>query len=407
MELLNQEEIHSIVKPLGSPKVLNWSIENYSDKLIGYLGDHLRLKIEIEFEGFKSELKLFVKCMPRFNEWKANYLKELTFFKKEYIMLSSLFKQFDSKQGTGKWCPKLLFVREDLFVFEDVAQLGYKMPCHLDTLCYDEVMAAVEAVARFHAQSFIYEERKSKEQNRSYRIWEDYSEYLKEPPQGQVWRDVGRNAVIDYLKVYSAHKPNFFKCLEIVIPMLFDGAIALMTPSSVYRNVVVHRDLWSNNIFFKNQDGNFHALIVDFQTVLYASPMLDLSSMLFFNTTRSFRTEYISEILDHYYNTVSHELKSEGIDIEGILQKANLEKAYEESIIFGITQAAIIVPIIAMQVEKREELFANPEKCEQINVVSRSAEFIEIGKEDSKYHARVIELFDEMVERYVFPQIVK
>ncbi|KAI5644284.1 ecdysteroid kinase domain-containing protein [Phthorimaea operculella] len=405
MELLNQEEICSIVKPLGSPKVLNWSIENYSDELIGYLGEHLRLNIEIGDGKGKSKIKLFVKCMPRFDEWKAQYLKELSFFKKEYIMLSDLFQHFQNSDESHKWRPNLYFIREDLFVFEDVAQIGYQMPSHRDTLSEDEIRSTIETIAKFHAQSIIFEETKSKELNRPYRIWEDYKSYLQEPPQGQNWRDTGRRAVVDYLKEYSAYKtdPNFIKRIEIIIPMLFEGALTLMKPSSEYRNVVVHRDLWTNNIFLKKEDsGKNHALLVDFQTVLYASPMLDISSVLFFNTTRSYRDKNLNEILDFYYGILNSELKSHRIDIDDIFDKATLHKAYDDSVMFGITQAVLIVPFAVMDAAIRKQVFSNPDTIQIVNEVSRSREFIEVARHDELFRHRMTELTEEIVERFVF-----
>lgn len=281
------------------------------------------------------------------------------------------------------------------------------MPSHRTTMSYDEIIATVRTLAKFHAQSYIYEENKSKELDRPYRIWEDYSDFLYEPHLGQKWRNAGRNAVIEYLRVYSSHrnKPNFHTCLQVVIPMLFEGALTLMKPSSVYRNVVIHRDLWSNNILLKKQaNSKIHAMIVDFQTVLYSSPMLDLSSLMFFNTTRAFRNNRTAEIINLYYETLTEELKYNDIEIRNIIDETTLMKSYDESVMFGITQAAIIVPIIAMSAEKREELFSNPETCVKINEVSRSEEFIEIAEEDEIYRTRITELFDEIVERYIFTE---
>jgi hypothetical protein len=93
MELLNNDEIYRIIKPLGFSKVLKWSIKEYSDEIVGYLGEHLTLVVDVEIKT----LKFFVKCMPRWDKLKAEYLKELTFFKKEYMMMSKLFRNF--KQG--------------------------------------------------------------------------------------------------------------------------------------------------------------------------------------------------------------------------------------------------------------------------------------------------------------------
>lgn len=280
------------------------------------------------------------------------------------------------------------------------------MPHNQKTMHYEDVKATVETLARFHAQSYIYEEKKSKELGRPYRIWEDYSDYLHEPNRGLSWRDTGRNAAIEYLKVYSTHrtKPNFNRYIGKLIPALFDTAMELMKPSTEYRNVVAHRDLWTNNIFLKKEPNSpCHALFVDYQTVVYSSPMLDLSSLIYFNTTRSDREAWTKEFLELYYTVLSRELDTAGIDIEHILSKCVISEAYEKSLVFALTQAALITPIVAMSKKKREEIFDDPELSERINVVSRSKEFIDYAKEDANYQTRVTELLDEIVERYVFP----
>ena len=281
------------------------------------------------------------------------------------------------------------------------------MPHHQDTMTFEELKASVETLARFHAQSYIYEERKSTELGRPYRIWEDYSDYLQEPNRGYDWRDTGRNAVIDYLKVFSKYKskPNFDQYVESILPTLFESAVDLMKPSSEYRNVVAHRDLWTNNIFLKKeQNSGYHALFVDFQTVIYSSPMLDLSSLLFFNTRKTDREKWTEEFMEVYYAVLSEELRAEGIDVKHIFDKETLEEAYKKSIVFGLTQAALITPIVALSKEKREEIFCDPESSKRANVVSRSQEFMDVAKEDDKYRIRVTELFDEIVERFVFPK---
>lgn len=311
--------------------------------------------------------------------------------------------------GSRKWRPKLLFIREEIFVFENVSLVGYVMPHHQDTMTFEELKASVETLARFHAQSYIYEERKSYQLGRPYRIWEHFSDYLQEPNRGLDWRDTGRNAVIDYLKVYSKYKskPSFDRHVESILPTLFESAMDLMKPSPEYRNVIVHRDLWTNNIFLKKEyNSRYHALFIDFQTVIYTSPMLDLSSLIYFNTTRSDRDKWTDEFIEIYYAVLSEELQADGIDIEHIFDRTTLADAYKKSIVFGLTQAAIITPIVAMSKEKREEIFCDPELAKRANVVTRSQEFIDVAKEDEKYRIRITELFDEIVERFVFPKNV-
>ncbi|XP_026327651.1 uncharacterized protein LOC113235945 [Hyposmocoma kahamanoa] len=407
MEMLNREEICIIVDSStnnSNYKILNWSLVNYADHLIGYLGDHLKLTVEIEENNAKQELQYFVKCTPLYDSWKIEYMKKVPFFEKEFRMLSSLFTQFNQAGGYKRWCPRPLYIKENLFVFEDLAVLGYKMP-NQEFLTYNETIAVAEAIAKFHAQSYIYEEKKSKQLGRPYRIWEDYSEYLQEPTLGSDWRDTGRNAVIDYLKVFSKYKdlPNFERHVETIITKLYEDVWTLMKPSIKYRNVVLHRDIWKNNILLKTlANGTVHAMIVDYQTVLYCSGMLDLSSFIYFNTNKNFRHNYLRNVQDHYYDILSRELNNVGIDISTVYSdKSVMLDSYEESLLFGLTQSGIIVPISAMGQNKTEELFCNPETSATINTVSRSQEFIQIARENSNYENRVTDILDEMLERYV------
>lgn len=304
--------------------------------------------------------------------------------------------------GKSKWRPKLLFIKEDLFIFEDVSQLGYKMPHYRDTMPVDEMKATVKALARFHAASYIHEERNSNKLGRPYRIWEDYKEYLQEPVQRE-WRDTGRKAAKDFLKVFSKYKslPDFEQKLDTTIRKLFNGAWFLMQPSTEYRNVVVHRDLWTNNIFIRHQDNGPHILFVDFQTVLYASPMLDLTSLLYFNTTKADRKKFGDEFINIYYDALRSNLDEYDIDINNIFSKDVLLKSYKESVVFGMTQASLIVPITAMDSKTKEEIFCNPDRCVKANVESRSEEFIETAQQDIDYRNRVIDLLDDIVETFV------
>lgn len=278
--------------------------------------------------------------------------------------------------------------------------MDYKMPSNLTPLSYDETMATVAALARFHAQSFIYEEKQSNLLKRPYRLWEDYADYLTEPTD-MAWRDTGMRAAIGFLKVYSEFRSehDFVKLIEEKIPELYQRAYDLMKPSTKYRNAVVHRDVWFNNIFLKKLGcGKMHALIVDYQTVIYCPPALDLSSMIYINTTKSFRLRNTNKLIDYYYGVLSDELELENIDVTTIIKKSTFLEAYTESLVFAMTQAALLVPIISMEADKRKELFENPENCARLNEVSRTQEFIEIAEDNREYRNRVVELLDELVE---------
>ncbi|XP_038210039.1 uncharacterized protein LOC119830922 [Zerene cesonia] len=406
MELLKEYEVKFILEKCGYSNIdsFQFVLQNYSEELVGYLGEHLKLIIDVKAK-VESRVILFVKCIPRFDEYKAQYLRETTFFKKEFVLLSSLFNQFVKYEGTRKWHPELLYAKDNVLVFEDVTEIGYTMPDCKNNFTYEETVATVEAMAKFHAQSFILENSKSKELKRPYSIWEDFGEYLSEPARGQMWRDTGRNGVMDYLKTYSAYKdePNFILLVDKIIPDLFDRANNSAKPSSHYRNVVVHRDIWANNVFFKPYNGELHALIVDFQTALYACPMIDLTAAIFINTRKEFRLTHTKDILDVYYNCLKNAMEVENLNVSEFISREQLSQAYEESILFGIIQASLIVPIIMIPADTIDGVRDGGEKNHEFDSISRSSYFIDSAKNSECYYDRVSELFDEIVERYILP----
>lgn len=101
MEFLTENDIKTILKNSGYPAVnnMNWLITNYSNSLVGYLGEHLSLTVSFDLNGAFKKIKFFVKCLPRFEKWKADFLKDLIFFDKEYTMLADLFEKFSELDG--------------------------------------------------------------------------------------------------------------------------------------------------------------------------------------------------------------------------------------------------------------------------------------------------------------------
>ena len=104
MELFHKKEIKYIIDQLGITSIsnLHWTVEAYSESLIGFLGEHLSLKVNFESEGIKTEKTFFVKCIPHRDELKASSLRESNFFQKEYVMLEKLFKNFKEGESMFK-----------------------------------------------------------------------------------------------------------------------------------------------------------------------------------------------------------------------------------------------------------------------------------------------------------------
>lgn len=74
--------------------------------------------------------------------------------------------------------------------------------------------------------------------------------------------------------------------------------------------IICHGDFLRNNIAFRyNDDGHAtDAMLFDFQTLRYASPMVDLCTFMANSTGRDIRDKHFSEIFDAYHRTLTKHL---------------------------------------------------------------------------------------------------
>lgn len=80
---------------------------------------------------------------------------------------------------------------------------------------------------------------------------------------------------------------------------------------------ITHGDFWVNNMLFHKDDADNvdDVKFVDFQTYLYASPLMDLPYFFSGSLNRSAQIRYLDELIDLYYDTFIKTLRRTGCDI--------------------------------------------------------------------------------------------
>lgn len=88
-EIISPTDCQQILENYSSDrkKLIGFEVNRLSEKTLGFLGEHLDLKIRYkssddENEGAK-QLNLFVKCLPRTNRNHREYVQQLPVFEKE------------------------------------------------------------------------------------------------------------------------------------------------------------------------------------------------------------------------------------------------------------------------------------------------------------------------------------
>lgn len=287
----------------------------------------------------------------------------------------------------------------------DLAAEGYILHPLLQTLDLHHVLLTVTSIARFHAAFANYETNKSIELNRPYDFYREFGHIIKEPTFGDTpWVRTAAKLTADLINAFSTKYSNI-PDLEEQLAKLFIKACESLDVAEGMLNVIVHKDLWINNILYKYEGASgepTNALLIDYQCVRYGPPTFDLTSFLYLTTTRKFREEYESQVFKHYFDIFSGALEDatrKRLDAMGYDEEMFLSWC-EKSRMFGAFEAIGICPTVLMDAKSAEKVFDDPETYMKICEEDRSGPVIEYAKNHSVYRKRNLEVSEEFVERY-------
>lgn len=119
--LLTSDEIKKIVTSTFDTEnvdVCDYSIKPMSDKLIGFLGEHFRLTVNVLVNSKKYTKSYFIKTLPRNNPKQCEYVTSSGAFKKEVECYDKLFRDINEavieNKSRGEWHPKYYYGRDDI-----------------------------------------------------------------------------------------------------------------------------------------------------------------------------------------------------------------------------------------------------------------------------------------------------
>lgn len=317
---------------LGSKpfEILGFSTERFSETVDGFLTDNILIKIRVNTEKNKhQELRFFGKQFPD-NKGRQDIILDTGAFSNE-IFVYQLLEEFEKATPgyTADFAPKFYFGKEKhLLVFEDLTMQGFTIPQMPDINNLDvvHVYLVMGALAKFHAGSIAYEERKSKELGRKYQLIDEYSKYIREAFFGtdksyitQRWSKSSLDthlAFADMVPLTKISREDYKKKLA----ELAERAYEIMKPSSKYRNALCHGDLWAKNVMLRYEgDVPVECKLIDFQLIRYLPPAHDALHFIYLTTADETRQQHFDHFLCYYYNHLRDELDATGLDANVIL----------------------------------------------------------------------------------------
>ncbi|XP_053609639.1 uncharacterized protein LOC128674773 [Plodia interpunctella] len=386
---------------------LDWQVVHYVVKPVvnestGFVGEYFKVKLQVEADGDSVTLKLFVKRVPRTNQPKADFINDNHFYKREALVYQ-LIEELTAIEGPLIWCTKALVHNENLLVMADLRSLGYSPRPQTETLDLAHALVTVASAARFHAAIANYETRKSSQHLAPWTISQEYSNILGEPTfKDTLWMRCAVKLTANLLKTFS-NQHNNIDNLESKLQKLFLQACDDMKEYENTLNVLIHKDLWINNIMFRYEDGvPVNALLIDYQCIRYGPPSFDLMIFLYCSTSRSFREQYEKKVFHQYFSVFVDNL--EEATKQRLVELKYDEKEFlrwcERSRMFGALIAIGIFPYILMDPTAAKKTYDDPETYDEYLVVDRTKPVVAHCRQNAVYRQRQLELCEEFVERY-------
>ncbi|XP_047991796.1 uncharacterized protein LOC125230623 [Leguminivora glycinivorella] len=415
MQYITEEDIKLIVTKYGYESEEDTVIEKYdvhyaSDKLIGFVSDYLKLQISVSSNDTRKLLSFFVKAISKTNEAKANMAKDFGALEKEIIFYDVIKKNL-AVSGLKPWSPRFVTCLPDAVVFEDLSALQYEMRSRFDKFDKQHTLQALQALARFHAGSIVFEELKSKELQRPYTVNEQYKDtlgrggYIESDP----WFIQCRTTAFEAVKSFSKYRVNVdhMKIIESRWNTVFNSALLLADPSSEHRNVICHRDLWNNNILFhykKSEDNSVvpdDCVFVDFVAARYMPPAGDVMQLLHCNLNPRFRKDNLHTFLNYYYDELKVILESNDIDILNIMSRQKFMTSAKEQNLWGLVTNACLVEIFWMDDDMTTKAFTESAQFHKIMYRDKAKYVKNIMENNEDYKNILLEVFEEFIEDYL------
>ena len=234
-------------------------------------------------------------------------------------------------------------------ILENITKDGYQICSEKVNLKNEFVLAAVQEIARFHAQSYIMKDKHPKE----------FSNFIKEinkhnsrmlplkenVPKLLTAANAIGTRIVKYLRKNDYDK-EFCDKVEPILVNTFEKIVQIAKKPEEPLTVLCHGDFVRNNIFFRKMDDQMQAKLIDFGTIEYNSPGTDLSKFLILNCTRDVRTSKLSDVFDAYHKYLLDRLKEADISNLERFSKQKFLEEYRTTALCSFAWSAFFIPRI-------------------------------------------------------------
>ncbi|XP_050669379.1 uncharacterized protein LOC126968404 isoform X2 [Leptidea sinapis] len=201
----------------------------------------------------------------------------------------------------------------DVICLEDATLQNYGAAVRQEGIDLEHCKLTLKAIAKFHAISFALRDQNPDIFNStSIFVDETYYDARHWLWYERFWRRISSIAIDAVEREY----PNSIyvdKVKGFAVPERYQDMIKAVQDKT--NAVFSHGDSWTNNFLYKYDNGTVvDAKIIDFQLTRCASPVLDVTFMIYACTDQELRLKHYNDLLKYYYEVLAKQIKEMGSD---------------------------------------------------------------------------------------------
>ncbi|XP_044748248.1 uncharacterized protein LOC123309280 [Coccinella septempunctata] len=380
-------------------QIVKYEIDKASSRVMGYMGDHFRLKIHYQKNPdsrINTEV-FFMKTEPLLNITQAKYVEEMGLFKKESLLYENLLSKLTAIAGSH-FCPKCYLVKKNCIVLEDLSRKNFKMK--ESYLNLEECESLVKCLAKFHSATIIYEEFNSRD-GKNFRIDQIHKEEVREVAfsfvDGQprcLWLSNNTKCVSDCIK-FKLKLRDADSIIAKLRKVAFIDMKSFIGASDRFRNVLTHCDLWGNNFMMNDV---LECKLIDFQLARYNPPAYDLMLALFLNTSNNLLQEHLGSLLDLYYSTFENMLLQYQLSAKEIFPKSLFFESVQYYKLPTLFEATFFTTNTLISPETSSYLLEDANRYHEFAFTNRSKYILEEYEKNESFRRGFLEVLMPLIE---------
>ncbi|KAK7083039.1 hypothetical protein SK128_021182 [Halocaridina rubra] len=308
---VKEEHVRNALKRDKGPEasLIWWGLQEFMDQGATASIKRVQVQYKIDNEVFETS---YIAKMNLGASTKSDEKKTLMYFKKEELFFTELapvMREVLNRMGRPLRTPRcyenVINPGKELTIMEDLSRKGFKLAKGDRNLNIEQSRLAMQEMAVFHAASLIIEkEIFGTPLEEKYTILKE--KWFEGHPHRSCFHDWWSKQL--YIIADLAHKKGeayqkHTQWLQMTAQKVIDELVDSARPSHPKFSVLIHNDIWFNNILFRNnkQGSPIEAMLVDLQMVSKASCVIDMVFFMFVSMNNQDRLAHWEALLSTYY----------------------------------------------------------------------------------------------------------